>query len=101
MADILAQLRAKDGDVQALVARGDFAAVWVPAFRAKDLAIALEPHLAHLSAVKRDTGEPALAQVVRAAWLLDAAGDVGNRRQVEAAYSSFSAAIADLIAAFQ
>ena len=47
--------------------------------QAKDLAIALEPHLAHLQAGKRDAGEPALARVVRGAWLLDAAGDIGNR----------------------
>jgi hypothetical protein len=73
----------------------------VPAFRAKDLAIALEPHLAHLAGPKRDAGEPALERVVRGAWLLDAAGDVGNRQQVEAAYSTFTAGVADVLAAFQ
>ena len=50
MAEILEELRGKDAEVRELIARGDFAAVWVPAFRAKDLAIALEPHLAHLAA---------------------------------------------------
>jgi hypothetical protein len=98
---IVAELRGKESEVRDLVSRGDFAAVWVPAFRAKDLAIALEPHLAHLATAKRDSGEPALAQVVRTAWLLDAAGDVGNRQQVEAAYASFAAAVADLVSAFQ
>jgi BMFP domain-containing protein YqiC len=101
MAEILSELTSKNAEVRDLVTRGDFGAVWVPAFRAKDLAIALEPHLAHLAAQKRDAGEPALARVVRGAWLLDAAGDVGNRQQVEAAYSTFTAGIADVIAAFQ
>jgi hypothetical protein len=101
MADILSELRGKDAEVRELIARGDFAAVWVPAFRAKDLAIALEPHLAHLAAPKRDAGEPALSRVVRGAWLLDAAGDVGNRQQVEAAYSTFTAGVNDVMAAFK
>jgi hypothetical protein len=100
-AEILSELRSRDTEVREIIARGDFAAVWVPAFRAKDLAIALEPHLAHLSAQKRDAGEPALGRVVRGAWLLDAAGDVGNRQQVEGAYSTFSAGVADVVAAFQ
>jgi hypothetical protein len=101
MAEILSELKGKDAEVRDLIARGDFAAVWVPAFRAKDLAIALEPHLAHLAAQRRDAGEPALSRVVRGAWLLDAAGDVGNRQQVEAAYSTFTASVAEVMAAFQ
>ena len=40
---------ARQKQVGELIARGDFAAVWVPAFQAKDIAIALEPHLAHLA----------------------------------------------------
>jgi len=101
MANIVSELRRKDTEVRDLIARGDFAAVWVPAFAAKDLAISLEPHLAHLQAGKRDIGEPALARVVRGAWLLDAAGDVGNRQQIEAAYSTFAAGVADVATAFQ
>ena len=101
MAGIVNELQRKNTEVRDLIARGDFAAVWVPAFAAKDLAISLEPHLAHLQTGKRDVGEPALARVVRGAWLLDAAGDVGNRQQIEAAYSTFAAGVADVIAAFQ
>jgi hypothetical protein len=100
MSDILEQLRMRDKQVSELIALGDFGAVWVPAFQAKDLAIALEPHLAHLATAKRETGEPALARVVRAAWLLDASGDVGNRRQIESAYMAFTAAVTEVIVAF-
>jgi hypothetical protein len=101
MAAILGELKARETEVRELIARGDFAAVWVPAFRARDLAIALEPHLAHLAAPKRDAGEPALSRVVRGAWLLDAAGDVGNRQQVEAAFATFTAGVNDVMAAFE
>jgi hypothetical protein len=100
MSGILEQLQLRDRQVGELIARGDFGAVWVPAFQAKDLAIALEPHLAHLSTAQRETGEPALARVVRTAWLLDASGDVGNRRQIEAAYAAFTAAVTEVLSAF-
>jgi hypothetical protein len=99
--EILEQLKAKDGQVRDLIARGDFGAVWVPAFQARDLAIALEPHLANLAARKREVGEPAISRVVRGAWLLDASGDVGNRQQVEAAYATFQSAVAEVVEAFQ
>ena len=100
MSGMLEQLEVREKQVGELVARGDFAAVWVPAFQAKDIAIALEPHVAHLSPDKRDAGEPALSRVVRTAWLLDAAGDVGNRAQIEAVYAAFKTAVADALAAF-
>ena len=81
MSGMLEHLGAREKEVGELIARGDFAAVWVPAFQAKDIAIALEPHLGHLAPQQRDAGEPALARVVRTAWLLDAAG---RRRQSRA-----------------
>ena len=100
MSGMLEHLGAREKEVGELIARGDFGAVWVPAFQAKDTAIALEPHLGHLTPQQRDAGEPALARVVRTAWLLDAAGDVGNRTQIEAVYSAFKTAVADVLAAF-
>jgi hypothetical protein len=101
MDGIVAQLKMRQRQVGELVSRGDFAAIWVPAFQAKDLAIALEPHLAHLAAGKRDVAEPAINTVVRTAWLLDAAGDVGNRQQIELVFASFTSAVASLVAAFE
>jgi hypothetical protein len=38
---------------------------------------------------------------VRTAWLLDAAGDVGNRQQIESAYASFARAVKELASAFE
>jgi hypothetical protein len=99
-AEIVDQLKLRDGYIRDLIRQGNFAAVWVPAFHAKDLAIALEPHLAHLPPASREVAEPALARVVRLAWLLDAYGDVGNRQQIESAHAEFSAALADVVKAF-
>jgi hypothetical protein len=100
MEGIVEQLKARDVAIGELIRQGNFAAVWVPAFHAKDLAIALEPHLAHLPPDAREIGEPALQRVVRLAWLLDAFGDVGNRQQLEGGHAELSAAIADVVKAF-
>jgi hypothetical protein len=100
MSGMLEQLEVRERQVGELITRGDFAAVWVPAFQAKDIAIALEPHVAHLSPDKRDAGEPALSRVVRMAWLLDAAGDLGDRTKIEPVYAAFKTAVADVLAAF-
>ena len=98
---MLEHLDVRARQVGELIARGDFSAVWVPAFQARDLAIALAPHVEHLAPEQRTAGEPALTRVVRTAWLLDAAGDVGNRAQIEAAHVAFRSAVADVLAAFK
>ena len=98
--EILAQLKARDSEVRELIRQGNFAAVWVPAFQAKDLAVALEPQIGHLSPAARETAEPALQRVVRFAWLLDSFGDLGNRQQLEDAYAAFARAVADVAATF-
>jgi hypothetical protein len=100
MAGIVEQLKIRDGQIRDLIRQGNFGAVWVPAFHAKDLAIALEPHVGHLAPRARDAGEPAIQRVVRYAWLLDAFGDVGNRQQLETAHAAFSTAVTDVATAF-
>ncbi len=98
--DILAALRAREAEVSRLVDAGDFGAVWVPAFQAKDLAIALEAQLDRLTPEGRRLAEPALQALVRAAWQLDAVGDLGDRQQVEAARAAFAARAGDVERAF-
>ena len=83
-------------EIGGLVEKGDFAAIWVPAFQAKDLALALEPHLAHLLEDARASAEPALFRLVQGAWRLDAVGDTGNRAEVELAFRLFGEALADV-----
>jgi hypothetical protein len=101
MEGMLDQMRARLRHVGELIERGDFDAVYVPAFQVKDIAVALEPHLAHLAAAKREAAGPALERVVRHAWLLDAFGDVGNRQQVTDAYAAFTAAVEEVLTAFE
>ena len=98
---ILADLKIRNDEIRQLISEGQFGAVWVPAFRAKDLAVALEPHIGHLAPADREAAEPALQRLVRFAWLLDSFGDLGNRQQVEDAYAAFGRAAGDVAAAFK
>ncbi|HKI02654.1 MAG TPA: heavy metal-binding domain-containing protein [Thermoanaerobaculia bacterium] len=98
--EIIEQLRTRDEQIRDLIRAGNFSAVWVPAFQAKDLAIALEPRAGHLAPRARESAEPAIQRVVRFAWLLDAFGDAGNRQQLETAYAAFAAALAEVVTAF-
>ncbi len=100
MGEMLDALRARHGEIRDLITKGDFGAVWVPAFQAKDLAIALEPHVSHLDTRARGTAEPAIVDVVRTAWLLDSVGDSGNREAVERAFGTFGEAVSRLLGAF-
>jgi len=100
MAELLADLGKRRDEVRGLVQKGDFGAIWVPAFQAKDVAVALEPHVDHLAPQERSHAEPALADVVRTAWQLDAAGDTGNAEEVGKAFTLFTDAVSRLTYAF-
>jgi hypothetical protein len=100
MAEMLAQLTTRREQIATLITRGDFGAVWVPAFAAKDLAVALEAPLADLPTGRRLAAETTLRDVVRTAWLLDSVGDAGNRQNVEQAYAAFAAAVSQTLNAF-
>ena len=90
---LLAERVATIGD---LVRKGAFNEVWVPAFQAKDLALALDVRTAALPLARRPVSRGAIERVVRAAWALDAAGDTGNRGDVEHAYSLLAVAARDV-----
>jgi hypothetical protein len=99
--EILVQLKTRHQEIGELVQRGAFGAVWVPAFQARDLSIALEARLGELPAAAREAAEPAIKRLVRTAWLLDAFGDVGNRQQIVDAYAIFGAAVDEVVSAFK
>ena len=72
-----------------LIERGAWADLYIPALEAKDLVLALA----------RTEGERIAApakKLVRAAWLLDTYGDLGNRLEVEKAYRLFEKSIREL-----
>ena len=95
---MLDQIRARDRQIADLIERGDLTAVWFPAFQAKDVAIALDARLEELDPSRREATSAALQRLVRLAWLIDAHGDTGNRRNVTAAYAAFSTAVDDVVA---
>jgi hypothetical protein len=101
MSEMIAELRKRRAEIDALIKKGDYGAVWVPAFQAKDMAVALEPHVAHLGVRERGMAEPALADVVRTAWQLDSVGDTGNSEDVARAFTAFDGAVTRLLAAFE
>lgn len=87
--EIFREILARDSRIQALMVRGTWSELFIPALEAKDLALALESRLGATVSV-------AVKKVLRAAWLLDAYGDQGNREKVESTYRLFEAGIADL-----
>ena len=92
------ELAIRNATVQNLVRDGGFTEIWIPALEAKDLALALTPHLDLLAPDQQLLVRLAVKELVRAAWLLDWHGDLGNRQRVEAAYAIFGQA-ADIITA--
>ena len=91
----------RDAEVRDLVARGDFGCrLGACVCRKGSRHIARAASRA--SAGRQSVTSPSRRSraLVRGAWLLDAAGDVGNRQQIEAAYFAFSPASTDVVAAF-
>ena len=98
--EMLAQLRTRTDQIRAIIDKGSFASIYVPAFQAKDLALALDARKDTLTPEKRKIAEPAITKLVRSAWLLDAFGDIGNKQQITEAYAKFVEAAKDIQAAF-
>jgi len=98
--EMLVQLKARTEQIRSFIDKGSFAAIYVPAFQAKDLALALHDHVTTLPAERRKVVEPAITKLVRSAWLLDAFGDIGNKQQISEAYDRFVEAANDIHTAF-
>jgi hypothetical protein len=98
--EMLAQLRMRTDQIRSFIDKGSFAAIYVPAFQAKDLALALDAHKNDLPAEKRKIAEPAIAKLVRTAYMLDAFGDLGNKQQITEAYAKFVEAAKDIQSSF-
>jgi hypothetical protein len=98
--EMLAQLRTRNEQIKALIDRGAFASVYVPAFQAKDVALALDAKKGELPPQRQKLVGPAVNQLVRTAYLLDAFGDLGNKQQIVDAYARFAAAVGEIESAF-
>jgi len=90
--DIVTNLSSLDQELQTLIDRGAFAEIFIPALQAKAFALALNDRAEQLPGRQRDAVRIAVRHLVRASWLLDWYGDLGNRQQVAGAYDIFSSA---------
>ena len=94
--DIVSGITGRDQEIQDLVARGAFTEIFIPALQAKELALALNERSEALPTRGRNDVRIAVRSLVRAAWLLDWYGDLGNKQQVSEAYDIFGAAVAEI-----
>jgi hypothetical protein len=98
--EMLAQLSQRSDQIRRFIDQGAFANVYVPAFQAKDLALALDERKKDLRPEHLKIAGPAIKRLVRSAWLLDAFGDIGNKQQISDAYTLFAAAVKDVESVF-
>ena len=91
--NLLDDLRAQRAEVESLTKAGTLGAIYVPALRAKDLALEIQSqqHGANEEAI-----EATVKRIVVAAYQLDTYGDLGDGERVQDAYRAFSAAILQL-----
>ena len=91
---LLDDLKAQSAEVNTLVKTGTLGALYVPALRAKDLALEIQ---AKQSAPHREAMEQSVKQIVLAAYQLDNYGDLGDAEQAREASRTLSAAVAQLV----
>ena len=90
---IVEEILERDERIRELIGKGLWPDLYIPALEAKDLVLALR---------KRDPERSRVAAkgLIRAAWLLDVYGDMGNRLEVERSYELFRKAIGQLEASY-
>lgn len=91
--DIVSGIDARNEEISRLVVEGRFTEIFIPALQSKELALALDQRAEALPAEGRNQVRIAVRSLVRAAWLLDWYGDLGNKQQVSEAHDVFSEAV--------
>ena len=91
--DIVGGIDARNGEIAQLIAEGRFTEIFIPALQSKELALALDQRAEALPAAGRNQVRIAVRSLVRAAWLLDWYGDLGNKQQVSEAHDVFDEAV--------
>lgn len=92
--ELLKALQDRSDRIQSLIHQGDFGTVYVPAFEAKDLALSLAAQAQN--SARAQIVDSAVGTLVRDTYLLDAYGDLGNERQITAAFNDFAAALSTI-----
>jgi hypothetical protein len=90
---LIEDLKAQSAEVESLVKSGALGGIYVPALRAKDLALEIQ---AKQPAARQEAIEPSVKQIVLAAYQLDNYGDLGDAEKAQEAFRSLSTAIARL-----
>lgn len=98
--NIAVEIAARDFQIQELIGRGAFTEIFIPALQAKELALALQQGSAELSLAARNQVRIAVRHLVRAAYLLDWYGDLGNKNDVDSAYGVFGSAVGEISAVY-
>ena len=91
--DIVGGIDDRNDEIAELIAEGRFTEIFIPALQSKELALALDQRAEALPAAGRNQVRIAVRSLVRAAWLLDWYGDLGNRQQVSEAHDVFDEAV--------
>ena len=96
-ADVVSEIGVRDATLQELIGEGRFTEIFIPAIQAKELGLALMDRGDELSPRERNEVRIAVRHLVRAAYLLDWYGDLGNKQQVSGAYDLFADAAHTII----
>ena len=97
---IALEIASRNKQIQDMIERGAFTEIFIPALQAKELALALQDHGGTLGEAARNQVRIAVRHLVRAAYLLDWYGDLGNKTDVDSAYRVFSSAVGEIGAAY-
>jgi hypothetical protein len=90
---LLNDLKAQNAEVESLLKSGALGGIYVPALRAKDLALEIQ---AKQPAAHQEAIEPSVKQIVLAAYQLDNYGDLGDAERAREAFLTMSTAVARL-----
>jgi hypothetical protein len=98
--EIIALLNQKNRNIRSLIDKGAFGEIYVDAFQAKDLALALDLRVSEVPLLQRSTVKAAIEELVRSAWQLDSYGDLGDRKLIDGAFASFTKAVQQIVLPF-
>ncbi len=93
---IATEIVSRSQQIAEMIGRGAFTEIFIPALQAKELALALQDHGSELPVGDRNQVRIAVRHLVRAAYLLDWYGDLGNKNDVDSAYGVFGTAVATI-----
>ena len=101
--DVVMEIGVRAEQLQALLTAGRFTEVFIPALQGKALALELETRtdLESLPTRRRNELRIAVRHLVRAAYLLDWYGDLGNKQEVTGAYDIFAEAVNEITRAYE